>query len=242
MLTGFNDAFIISGEKRNEILSNCKSEEEKQRTAELIRPILRGRDIKRYGYNYDEIYLIATFPSKHYDIDQYPAVKNYLLSFGIERLEQTGKLYIINGEKVNARKKTNNKWFETQDSISYWDDFSKQKIIYPDISQQLSFSVDNKNFLLGNTAYFMYCNQNEYLCNVLNSKLINWYYRTLSVQLGANAVRMFTIYVINLPIPLWQNTNLQNNIKTLSNDRVADGLVYELYCLNADEIKYIENN
>ena len=78
---------------------------------------MRGRDIKRYSYEYANLFLIATFPSKHYDIEEYPAVKEYLLSFGMERLEQTGKKY--NG--FTARKKTNNKWFETQDSISYWD-------------------------------------------------------------------------------------------------------------------------
>ena len=118
--TGCNEAFIVSTEKRNEILAN--SEEERKRTEELIRPILRGRDIKRYGYNWAGLYLIATFPSRHYDIEQYPAVRDYLLSFGKERLEQTGKVYTVNGEKVKARKKTNNKWFETQDSISYWDE------------------------------------------------------------------------------------------------------------------------
>lgn len=123
VLTGYNEAFIISTDKRNEILANCKNNEERQCTEELIRPILRGRDIKRYGYEWANLWLIATFPSCHYDIDLYPAVKNYLLSFGMERLEQTGKEYIVNGDKIKARKKTTNKWFETQDSISYWDDF-----------------------------------------------------------------------------------------------------------------------
>ena len=112
------DINIYRGE---EILANCQSEDERERTAELIRPILRGRDIKRYGYNWAGLYLIATFPSRHYNIEQYPAVKEYLLSFGIERLEQTGKEHNVNGEKIKARKKTSNKWFETQDSISYWD-------------------------------------------------------------------------------------------------------------------------
>lgn len=122
MLTGCNEAFIISTEKRDEILANYQTEDERRRTAELIRPILRGRDIKRYGYEWAELWLIATFPSCHYNIDEYPAVKQYLLSFGIERLEQTGKTHIVNGKKVKARKKTNNKWFETHDSISYWDE------------------------------------------------------------------------------------------------------------------------
>ena len=118
VLTGCNEAFIIDSNKRDEILANCQTEDERQRTAELIRPILRGRDIKRYGYDWANLWLIATFPSRHYDIDKYPSIKQYLLSFGIERLEQTGKTHIVNGDRVKARKKTNNKWFETQDSIS----------------------------------------------------------------------------------------------------------------------------
>lgn len=93
--TGCNEAFIISTEKRKEILDNCQTEDERKRTAELIRPILRGRDIKRYGYEWAELWLIATFPSRHYNIDEYPAIKQYLLSFGIERLEQTGKTHIV---------------------------------------------------------------------------------------------------------------------------------------------------
>ena len=105
--TGFNDAFIITTEKRNEILTKCHTDDERQRTAELIRPILRGRDIKRYGYEWANLYLIATFPSRHYDIEEYPAVKEYLLSFGMERLEQTGKKYNIGNQQVTARKMTN---------------------------------------------------------------------------------------------------------------------------------------
>lgn len=123
VLTGCNDAFIITSEKRDEILANCIDEDERVRTAELIRPILRGRDIKKYGYEFADQYIIATFPSRKYNIDEYQSLKSYFLSFGIEKLEQTGKEYIINGEIVKARKKTNNKWFETQDSISYWDLF-----------------------------------------------------------------------------------------------------------------------
>ena len=117
VLTGYNEAFIISGEKKDELIAKDP------KSAEIIHPILRGRDIKRYGYNFADLYIIATFPSRHYNIDDYPAVRDHLLSFGIERLEQTGKTHIINGEKVKSRKKTNNKWFETQDSINYWQGF-----------------------------------------------------------------------------------------------------------------------
>ena len=118
--TGCNEAFIIPTSRRDEILAACRDEAERERTAALIRPILRGRDIKRYGYEWAELWIIATFPSRHYDIDCYPAVRDYLLSFGRERLEQTGATYRRDGMEIKARKKTNNQWFETQDSISYW--------------------------------------------------------------------------------------------------------------------------
>ena len=104
--TGCNEAFIIDTAKREEILTNCQTEEERKRTDELIRPILRGRDIRRYRYEWAELWLIATFPSRHYNIEDYPAVKQYLLSFGIERLEQTGKVHNVNGERIKSRKKT----------------------------------------------------------------------------------------------------------------------------------------
>lgn len=225
--TGFNDAFIISTEKRNEILDNCSSEEERTKTAELIRPILRGRDIKRYGYNWADLWLIATFPSRHYDIEEYPAVKAHLLSYGKERLEQTGKKYIINGEEVKARKKTNNKWFETQDSISYWDDFFKPKLFYADITQKLNFCRCDDIMFCNNTTYFITAKDSKTLSHLercLNTQLIDWYYRTLSVQLGEKAVRMFSIYVLNIPIP-----------------DISDMPLTSLFGLSESETKYIEN-
>ena len=99
VLTGYNEAFIIPTEKKNELVSLDP------KSAEIIRPILRGRDIKRYEYSFADLWLISTFPSCHYDIDHYPAVRDYLLSLGKERLEQTGKEYIIEGRKVEARKR-----------------------------------------------------------------------------------------------------------------------------------------
>lgn len=223
VLTGYNEAFIISTEKRNEILSNCLTADERSRTEELIRPILRGRDIKRYGYEWAELWLIATFPSRHYNIDEYPAVKQYLLSFGIERLEQTGKTHIVNGQKVKSRKKTHNKWFETQDSISYWEDFYKPKIIYPDICTFLSFELDTSYFYLSNTAYFLITEKEEhlkYFLRVLNSSVMDWYYRTLSVQLGEKAVRMFSIYVLNIPIPPISDEPIEEILKLSKEEKL----------------------
>ena len=223
VLTGCNEAFIIDTAKRDEIISNCQTEDERKRTAELIRPILRGRDIKRYGYEWAELWLIATFPSRHYNIEEYPAVKQCLLSFGIERLEQTGKTHIVNGEKVKSRKKTHNKWFETQDSISYWEDFNKPKIIYPDICTFLSFELDTSCFYLSNTAYFLITEKEEhlkYFLRVLNSSVMDWYYRTLSVQLGEKAVRMFSIYVLNIPIPPISDEPIEEILKLSKEEKL----------------------
>jgi hypothetical protein len=210
--TGYNDAFIISGEKRKELIA------ENPKSAEIIRPILRGRDIKRYGYKFADLYLITTFPSLKIDIENYPAVKQHFLSFGYDRLKQTGE--------PGARKRTNNKWFETQDSISYWEDFYKQKIIYPDITEKLSFCLTTEEIYCNNTAYFIVSKTEnlEYLLRYLNSNLINWYYKTLSVQLGESAVRMFSIYVLNIPIP-----------------KNKDRDIYKAYALTEDEIEFIES-
>ena len=209
--TGFNDAFIISTEKRNQILSNCKDADEKKRTEELIRPILRGRDIKRYGYDWANLYLIATFPARHYDIDRYPAVKDYLLSFGIERLEQTGKTHVINGEKVKARKKTNNKWFETQDSISYWEEFSKPKIVYMEIQTDNAsegypfpcFSYDSRKCVVLNTAYTMSSESVDvrFILGILNSRLGRFLTKLYVTQLQQRQFRMLAQYVTKFPIP-----------------------------------------
>ena len=211
--TGFNDAFIINGEKRAELIA------QDPKSAEIIRPILRGRDIKRYGYEFADLYIITTFPSLKIDIELYPAVKQHLLSFGYDRLKQTGE--------KGARKKTNNKWFETQDSIGYWEDFFKQKIVYPDISEKLNFQIVEGEIYFNNTIYFITSKTEnlDYLLKFLNSNLIDWYYKTLSVQLGEKAVRMFTIYVLNIPIP--KNKDKDN--------------IYESYQLTKEEIDFIED-
>ena len=73
---------------------------------------------------------------------EFLAVKNHLMSFGIEKLEQTGAKYIVNGEEIEARKKIGNKWFETQDQIGYYKEFAKPKIVYPNMTSVFPFTYD----------------------------------------------------------------------------------------------------
>ena len=199
--TGCNEAFIIDTAKRNEILDNCQTEEERKRTEELIRPILRGRDIKRYGYEWAELWLIATFPSRHYNIEDYPAVKQYLLSFGIERLEQTGKVHNVNGERIKSRKKTNNKWFETQDSISYWEDFFKPKIIYPNMTKYMPFAYDNQGYLTNQKCFIMTGVHLPYLTAFLNSNIFKICYRDCFPELQGGTRELSKIFFENIRIP-----------------------------------------
>ena len=246
--TGFNDAFIISTEKREEILSNCQTEDERKRTAELIRPILRGRDIKRYGYDWAELWLIATFPSRHYNIDKYPSVKQYLLSCGIERLEQTGIVHMVNGEKIKSRKKTNNKWFETQDSISYWEDFYKPKIIFQEIVQSSQFLYDETvHYMCNDTGRIIVGAHLPFILGILNSKLFFYAVKKFygGGVLGEHGIRMKHTFFGNFPcIPY--DKQIENGAKELSNsfdatlaDRI-DELIFSTYSLTREEISEIQ--
>lgn len=244
VLTGYNDAFIISTEKRNEILANCQTEDERTRTAELIRPILRGRDIKRYAYNWAGLYLIATFPSRHYDIEMYPAVKQYLLTFGIEKLEQTGKAYIVNGEKIKARKKTNNKWFEIQDSISYWEDFSKPKIVWGNLNLTPNYAlVENNSFI--NAPSSMIVPASKYLLAILNSKIADFYIKLLGVTRNGGYFEYKPMFIEQLPIPQLkiENKELAQIERLIDNNNYTEieYIVYNLYGLTQDEINYINS-
>ena len=216
VLTGFNDAFIISTEKRDEILANCQTEEERIRTAELIRPILRGRDIKRYGYDWANLWLINTHNGikgvkPRIDINDYPAVKAHLDQYW---------------DKISKRADKGDTPYNLR-NCAYLDDFFKPKLFYADITQKLNFCRCDEVMFCNNTTYFITAKNPNILTHLercLNTKLIDWYYRTLSVQLGENAVRMFSIYVLNIPIP-----------------NISDMPLATLYGLSESESRYIDN-
>ena len=246
--TGCNEAFIISTDKREEILANCQTEEERQRTAELIRPILRGKDIKRYGYEWADLWLIATFPSRHYDIDLYPAVKQYLLAFGIERLEQTGKVHTVNGEQIKSRKKTNNKWFETQDSISYWEDFSKPKIIYPNMTKYMPFVFDDKSYVTNQKCFIITGKYIAFLTAFFNSSLFKFCFRDSFPELQGGTRELSKIFFDKIPVCKVTDsqeilfhkliTDIQNEY-TKEKAMKIDTLVFDLYNLTQEEREII---
>ena len=231
VLTGYNDAFIISTEKRDEILANCQTEDERLRTAELIRPILRGRDIKRYGYEWADLWLIATFPSRHYNIEEFPAVKAHLLSFGKERLEQTGKKYIINGEEIKARKKTSNKWFETQDSISYWEDFFKPKVMWKIIGCNINFSFNDGTMICNNAVNIMTGQRNQLLqfLGLMNCKLFDWYLKlTTEAEVQGGGIQLYVTTLektlVKLDFPTYLSEVINQRVNGIATDTDVDNL------------------
>jgi len=249
--TGYNDAFIISTDKRVEILNNCKDDEERARTADLIRPILRGRDIKRYGYTWADLWLIATFPSRHYNIDDFPAVKSYLLSIGKERLEQTGKTHILEGEKVKARKKTNNKWFETQDSISYWEEFSKPKIVWAETMRRHKntderfprFSYDINGVFLDKTCFMGIGADAEYIMVILNSRLGEFLCSKYVSILDNGGYLMQKVYLNEIPIIKAAEENKQRLLslyKEPHNEGLIDRIIFNQLNFTSEEIEYVE--
>ncbi|MFR0579890.1 TaqI-like C-terminal specificity domain-containing protein [Limosilactobacillus mucosae] len=195
ILTGCNEAFIIDENKRIELI------EKDPKSAEIIRPILRGRDIKKYGYEFKNLYLICTFPSKHYNINDYPAIKDHLLSFDKRKLEQSGQKNIDGIKGNNARKKTNNKWFETQDSISYWDDFNKPKIVFSRISGDTPcFALDNNRCMVNDTAYIITGDNIKYLLDRLCSP--EYWFAFRRFYMGGGIEKEFKVNNLkNLPIP-----------------------------------------
>ncbi|TKZ34830.1 type II restriction endonuclease [Brachyspira catarrhinii] len=242
--TGYNEAFIIDEETKDRLIKEDKN------SAEIIKPLLRGRDIKRYSYDFNNLYLICTFPALKLNIDKYKAIKKYLESFG-KRLEQSGE--------KGCRKKTNNKWFETQDSIAYYKYFENNKIIYPNMTKYLPFIYDENNFYVNQKCFFIIDNKNnknnlKYLTGILNSKVSHFWIRWNCPELQGGTRELSAIFFANIPIPE-ADSKTKNNITKLVDDIIMlkkqdkdttplekniDEIVYSLYGLSDEEIKIIE--
>ncbi len=253
ILTGYNEAFIITTEKRNEILANCKDEAEKERTAKLIRKMLRGRDIKRYSYEWAGLWVIGTFPSLKLDIEQYPALKQYLSQF-LPRIEQSGE--------KGCRKKTSNKWFETQDNIAYYEEFEKEKIVWNPVSGEYLFSYIKEHIFFNNSLFMMTLDvfSLKYILAFMNSNCYKWLItlKTNLIQTGSYAYGAKD-KIERLPIPKINSKNEKladelinsvdeilkakeqdKNANTQELENKINSLVYKLYNLTDDEIKIIE--
>lgn len=268
--TGANEAFIITTEKRDAILNACKTQEERKRTERLIKPILRGKDIKRYSYEWADLWVIFIpwhFPNtgspKSMEKNEqdfsihYPIIYAHLLSHKDKLLkrnkDETGKRY---------------EWYCLQRwAANYLQDFEKEKIVYGEIVQEPRFYLDNGECGLGYfyaeaTSFILTGEHLCYLLGMLHSKLITFAFKTFYAGggLGESGYRYKKAFIERLPIPkiTEKNQELADKIIVLVDkilqakakdpkantqglEKEIDALVYQLYNLTDEEIKTIEN-
>ena len=258
VLTGYNEAFIISTEKREEILANCQSEDERERTAELIRPILRGRDIKRYGYNWANLWLIyipwhfpyqfdesikgASDKAEEAFKEQYPAVYNHMLQYK-EPLSKRNK----------AETGIRYEWYAMQRwGAKYWEDFFKPKIIYPNMTKYMPFVYDEANFLTNQKCFIITGQNMAYLNAFLNSSLFKYCFRDSFPELQGGTRELSKIFFDKIPVKLVsleQNEIFRKIINSIQSDytieqtKSIDDMLFDLYNLTSEErkiISYIE--
>ncbi len=233
VLTGYNEAFIISTEKRNEILANCQSEQERAKTEELIRPILRGRDIKRYGYDWAGLWLINTHNGvkgvmPRIDIDDYPAVKQHLDKYW---------------DKISKRADKGDTPYNLR-NCAYVDDFNQPQIVWIELSDDPKFAYA-ENITSVNTVFFMTGDNILHLLGLLNSKLVTWYFHHCigtTSGVGTNRWLKYTIEQIPMPPVDSQLEKLSLDISKLydqGTDTEIDLLVCKLYGLGKEETDYI---
>ncbi|MGI8022840.1 Eco57I restriction-modification methylase domain-containing protein [Campylobacter coli] len=255
ILTGYNEAFIITTEKRNEILANCKDEAEKERTAKLIRKMLRGRDIKRYSYEWAGLWVINTHNGyknqngekvEAINIDHYPSLKKHFDEF-YPQLEKRADKGLT---PYNLR------------NCAYIEEFEREKIVYSEIVRKPQFYLDTKlNFYAEATSFILTGENLKYLIAFLNNDFVAFIFKTFYAggNLGENGFRYKKAFLEKLPIPKINSKNekLANelinlvdeilkvkeqdkNANTQELENKINSIVYKLYNLTEEEIKIIE--
>ena len=229
VLTGYNDAFIISGAKRDEILAECNTEEERRRTDELIRPVLRGRDIKRYGYEFADLWLINTHNGikekgiPRIDVEKdYPAVKKHLDEYW---------------DKIEKRADQGDTPYNLR-NCAYLDDFFKPKIVWSrlmrlsknDINNFPRFCFTSGDYFVVDSLCFFSGSNVEVLVNELNSEFAAWYFFNNVAVLDNGGFQMRQQYVENIPLP-----KLTKGVTK----KTVDEKIYEAFGFSSKEIDFI---
>ena len=236
--TGLNNAFVINQSTRDRLIS------EDLKSTELIKPWLRGKDVKRWQVNWTRLYVI--FLRRGVEIEDYPVLKAYLSQF---------KKQLTPGI-AGGRKEGNYQWYEIQDNTAYYPEFEKPKIVYPDIAVSPQFAYDESGAYGGNTMYIVPTKE-MWLLGLLNSKAVFWFYTKTSTQIRGGFVRFIAQYVSQIPIPsikpeqkvligkivnqilATKRTNPDADVSELENE--IDQIVYLLYDLTSEDIAIVED-
>ena len=180
--TGLNEAFVVDRATRDQLIAEDKS------SAEILKPFLRGRDVKRWSVAPQDMWLI--FTRRGIDIKKYPAIHEHLKPF---RKQLTPGV-------PGGRKPGSYEWYEIQDNIAYWQEFETPKIVYQDIARYFGMSWDDTNSYLGNTCYFI-PRAEKWLLGVLLSSPMAFYVQNVLGSDEGGFIRLFSIYVEKFPIP-----------------------------------------
>ncbi|MGN8884763.1 TaqI-like C-terminal specificity domain-containing protein [Ligilactobacillus salivarius] len=230
ILTGLNEAFIISKEKRDELIKADP------KSAEIIRPILRGRDIKRNKIDFQDIYIINSHNGyisedgtriPPININDYPAIKDWLDNGEWNTKPKKGSNY----ERLAKRTDKGITPYNLR-SLAYMDDFSKPKIFWSDISTSSNFVLINDEIYINNTAY-MITDIHPNAVYILNSRIMNWYFSKICSDLG-NSSRYFKQYVELLPLP--HNADIYNDLSSEN----TDSKLSAFYQFTSEEYKKIK--
>ncbi|MCR3883675.1 MAG: Eco57I restriction-modification methylase domain-containing protein, partial [Methanothrix sp.] len=189
ILTGLNEAFVIDGETRARLIR------EDPKSAELIKPFLAGRDIKRYELLETDKYLI--FTRRGVNIEDYPAIKRHLEPFK-DRLMPKPKDWT--GGEWGGRKPGAYEWYEIQDTIDYFQEFEEPKMLFPDMSARGNFTLDVKEGFYSINTIYMIISGERYLLSLLNSSLLTFYYKNMFSEYRGGYLRFFIQYLEQLPI------------------------------------------
>lgn len=214
ILTGLNEAFVIDRRTRNALIA------QDSKSAEIIKPFVVGRDIKRYRVDFQERYIILTRIGT--PIERYPAIFAHLQRFQ---------------SKLEARWDKGNHWWELR-SCDYYEEFEKPKIIFPDIAKSSQFAIDSNGFYTANTTYIMPTESNQfYLVALLNSPLIEFFFQSISAFIRGDYLRFIFQYVTQIPIRSIAFTTPQEERTALVNKAIAifTGQEYERLYAFVDE-------
>ena len=242
--TGLNDAFIITTTKRNEILSNCRTEDERIKTAELIRPILRGRDIKRYGYVWDK-----NDPNALWLINTHNGVKGKYPPINIKEYPSIKRHLDCCWEKISVRDDQGITPYNLR-NCAYLDDFFKPKICWKAVGRNLTFAiVESGTFLTAPASFIQAGKYNEYIMAFLCSSVGKYFIYQNSDTTGAGDIMLNIQSLIKFPIPLYDSTNdcLTALVKkqlveyTDKTQQEINHYIYKMYRFNSIEINEIES-
>ncbi|MBC8042085.1 MAG: restriction endonuclease subunit R, partial [Rhizobacter sp.] len=252
--TGLNEAFVIDAETKARLTG------EDAKSADLIKPFLAGRDIKRYAPPESDKFLI--FTRRGTDIKKYPAIEKHLLQF---KAQLTPKPDTYKGSEWEGRKAGNYKWFEIQDAVDYYAEFEKKKIIYPNICKQPEFAFDVEG-LYTNQKCFIISLEDKYLLGVLNSRVSFFLFQQILPKLRGDFYEPSYVYFKDFPIAnatQAQRGEIEKLVERMlelkrkaavsggmereqveafikRTDKEIDAAVYGLYELTAEEIKVVE--